>query len=45
MHCTNLEMKNRTRIHGAHVPVQEPSTASEAAVNGGRFFLLPLAVR
>jgi hypothetical protein len=31
MHCTNLDMKNRTRIHGAHVPVEESSAASEAA--------------
>ena len=45
MRSTNLDMKNRTRIHSALVPVEESSTASEAAVDGGRFFLLPLAVR
>ena len=29
-HCTNIEKKNRTHIHGNHVPVVEPSTASKA---------------
>jgi hypothetical protein len=30
MHCTIFDYKNRTRILGTHVPMEEPSTASKA---------------
>ena len=40
MHCTNFEKKNDTHIYGTPLPVEEPSTASEAdlctaAINAG----------
>jgi hypothetical protein len=35
MRCTNFEKKNGTPLHGTHLPVEEPSTASIADI--GKF--------